>query len=461
VIEGHQDTSSGEISMSTMCEQDSFHITHPHHLRALVALGAVIAASGACSSSHSSPTAPAGSASLAIAINGPAGITPDVVVTVPNGYRDTVHTATTLTALAAGTYAVAGVAVIAPDSIVGALDTAAVSGTPATLATSGSATVTVTYTARPGSGGLWVANVMSPGLVRYAAGQLGQTTSLAPGIKLSTGQDEWAIAFDAAGNLWVAQADENTVSEYAVGQLGASGSPTAVDTITATAGSLNGPGGLAFDQHGNLWVANSNDSTVVEFTPSQLAAGGSPTPAVIISGAGGNFSRPEGLAFDAGGDLWVASTNDSSVVEFTPSQLASGGPLAPTVVIGSSSGSLNDPYGVAFDQNGNLWVAVLFGNTVGTVVEYSKALLAASGTPRPTVTLSASAGSFNGPVGLAFDASNDLWVANEGGSLVEFAASQLASAGPATPSVVVTGSGIDEPFALAFDPHPAQVPLRP
>ena len=97
----------------------------------------------------------------------------------------------------------------------------------------------------------------------------------------------------------------------------------------------HGPGSgfaMAFDAQGDLWVANATTggptNSITEFTPSQLAAGGTQAPAVSI--ATGTTFEPTGLAFDAAGNLWAANfaanapLAPASLVEYTPSQLAAG-----------------------------------------------------------------------------------------------------------------------------------------
>ena len=56
-------------------------------------------------------------------------------------------------------------------------------------------------------------------------------------------------------------------------------SATTVNTPYGTAASLYCPEGMGFDKRGNLWVSNAlsdNEGSIVEFTPAQLTASGSP-----------------------------------------------------------------------------------------------------------------------------------------------------------------------------------------
>jgi hypothetical protein len=60
---------------------------------------------------------------------------------------------------------------------------------------------------------------------------------------------------------------------------------------------LLGPVAFAFDASGSLWVADEIGAQLVKYTTSQLAAGGSPVPAVIIHNGGGSVQQPTDLAF--------------------------------------------------------------------------------------------------------------------------------------------------------------------
>jgi sugar lactone lactonase YvrE len=427
--------------------------------RVIVALGAAAAlGSGGCSSSHG-PTAPS-TGSLTVTITAPAGVTPSVTVSGPGGYHHILSATQTLTGLTAGSYTITAPRAVSTAPIVATVNTAMVTGSPASVTAGGTATASATYAQMPGTGGLWATSFTDPtSLLKYTASQLASSTSAAPALAVATtGPLDVSIAFDASGNLWVAQYSSNNVVEYAASQLAANGSPTPAVTLSATGFStLNAPGALAFDASGNLWVANGGGSTIVEFTASQLATSGTPTAAVTISASGGSLLQPTALAFDASGNLWVVNT--ASVVEFGQSQLATTGSPSPAVTLtDDGAGSLTGPLALAFDQSGNLWISD--GNADrDTLVEFTASQLTASGSPTPAVILKPSTGTANHVAGLAFDASGDLWVANStAGTILEFAASQLVASGTPTPNTVI--SGLAGSWALAFDPHATTLPLH-
>ena len=242
------------------------------------------------------------------------------------------------------------------------------------------------------------------------------------------------------------------------GQLGKSGSPPA--TVSLSGGSISSPEGLAFDASGNLWIANAGNSTVAELTTTQLTASGSPTASVIISAPGSALTRPVGLAFDASGDLWVSNSTPNTVVEYTPVQLAATGDPAPAVKLSSVAMSLSAPQFLAFDGAGNLWVANGEGLTTFTVAAYTPAQLAAgSGNPVPAIVLSSFTNS-DAPAGLAFDGSGNLWVSTIN-SIVEFTPSQINATGTPTPTITITGSALGGASGMAFSPQTKGLPLQP
>ena len=307
------------------------------------------------------------------------------------------------------------------------------------------------------AGSLWIANAIAPPtVVEFTAAQLASGTP-SPAVTITSGSagSNIGVAFDPGGNLWVAS--NGSIVEYSASQLGTSGSPAAA--VTLSGNSISSPEGLAFDGSGNLWVANAGNSTVTEFGTAQLATSGSPTPPVVISAPGSALTRPIGLAFDASGDLWVSNSTPNTVVEYTPAQLVGTGDPAPTVKLSSVAMSLSAPQFLAFDGGGNLWVANGEGLTTFTIEAFTPAqLMAGSGHPVPAIALSSFTNS-DAPAGLAFDGGGNLWVSTIN-SVVEFTPSQLGATGAPTPTITITGSALSGASGMAFDPQTKGLPLQ-
>jgi sugar lactone lactonase YvrE len=104
-----------------------------------------------------------------------------------------------------------------------------------------------------------------------------------------------------------------------------------------------------------------------------------------------------GLAFDAAGNLFAADATDQIIFKFTPAGASSVfvGPVAFTAVQG--------PVGLAFDRSGNLWVTTE-GNEGGPGGD---AILVFA----PDGTESTFATDLADPRGIAFDPSGDLFIA--------------------------------------------------
>ena len=93
--------------------------------------------------------------------------------------------------------------------------------------------------------------------------------------------------------------------KLAAAALGASAELAAVAERTG----IDGASGLAFDAAGNLWVASSGPAQVIRVDASHLGASGpagdlsitarSPAPSMTT------LPSPSGLAFDGSGALWV------------------------------------------------------------------------------------------------------------------------------------------------------------
>jgi len=311
-------------------------------------------------------------------------------------------------------------------------------------------TATVSAGKKADSLGLWVPDTLNNTIVEFTTAQRAASGSPIPAATIDSAALDFpaALVFDPSGNMWVVNTLGTSIVEFTAGQLidlGATSNPVPAVTITS---SFVNP--LAdFDKSGNLWVSDHGTDEIFEFSKKQLKAGGDITPKVTISSTDLNGVR--NIAFDHKGNLWLSNDDSNQIVEFAKKSLAKGGPLTPPVIISDDgSGSLDSCESIAFDRDHNLWVANA-GND--TVVELAASSLKTTGSPTPAVTIGATDGSLDTPVGIGFDDKGNLWVSNfSGATVVEFSPSQITSSGSPTPTVTIssTSDSLDGPEQFSF-----------
>jgi sugar lactone lactonase YvrE len=184
-------------------------------------------------------------------------------------------------------------------------------------------------------------------------------------------------------------------------------------TTSARVLALNSFGheGAAVDSQGNLWVSDPGNRRAVGYASpfnSGMAANqpatkvlGEPDLTTIGGGIGclptqTNTCAPIGLALDAADDLYLVDGENSRVLEFATPWTFAGMPPEPASLVfgegstgtnftgggcnqgGESADTLCDPFGIAVDGHGNLYVADADNNRV---VEYDKPVPFGGGSP--------------------------------------------------------------------------------
>lgn len=190
-----------------------------------------------------------------------------------------------------------------------------------------------------------------------------------------------------------------------------------------------------------LWVSDLHTNTVTDFEAPPAAQ-----PRITIRAG---VVDPDALAFDANGNLWVAegalAASPPRIVEYRGGSVARN--AEPVAQITKLRGVI-DPEGLAFDSRGNLWVA---GGTA--VEEFPAAGLTSN--PQPTrIWADETRGlPLDGPDALAFDPHGNLWVSSYNNRvLLEFAAASLTDSLPAPRHILQLPSGVS-PLDIAFDPN--------
>lgn len=195
-----------------------------------------------------------------------------------------------------------------------------------------------------------------------------------------------------------------------------------------TSGTLYSPDGIAFDSGGNLWIVDTGFNRILKFSPpfstgqnATLVLGQGDFVSTGASLSPSGLDQPYGIAFDKGGNMWVSDTNNNRIVEyaapFRDNESASvviGSPSFNKGIYPTSATSLAAPYGIMFDKYGNLWAVDYYDNRV---LEYKPPFssgMAASlvlGQYDFTGNSGGTTGnSLNLPSNIAFDQEGNLWV---------------------------------------------------
>ena len=161
---------------------------------------------------------------------------------------------------------------------------------------------------------------------------------------------------------------------------GGSFTTNGVNTGGVSANSLNALGSLAFDGSGNLYVADGGNNRVLFYPAGSTTAtrvygqnGSFTSNAVNNGGVSANrLSTPQGVVLDSSGNLYVADEANNRVL-FYPSGSTTatrvygqGGSFTSNTpdAGGVTASSLYQPYGLAVDSGGNLYVSDYQNNRV-------------------------------------------------------------------------------------------------
>jgi sugar lactone lactonase YvrE/predicted esterase len=320
----------------------------------------------------------------------------------------------------------------------------------AILTVSAPATLVLQYPAgiaADAAGNLYVADAASntirkitiAGAVSTLAGSAGvagsQDGTGSAGLQSAQFNQPGGVAIDGSGNVYVADTGNATIRKItpagAVSTL--AGSPTSRGSQDGAGGNatFNQPGGIAVDGAGNLYVADSFNATIRKITSTGVVTtlAGSPTMRGDADGTGAaaRFNFPSGVAVDATGNVYVADTYNDIIRKIAPDGTVT--TLAGSAGIsgdndGTSANALfNQPYGVAVDGSGNVYVADTANATIrkiapdGAVTTFA-GVAGVAGLGNGTGSASQQDALFNQPHGLVFDSAGNIYVADTGNGAI-------------------------------------------
>lgn len=321
------------------------------------------------------------------------------------------------------------------------------------------------YISGTGTGGL---GVLVAGNLLSVAGQYGRYLGAVGDGQLATQAELFTpggAVLDGAGNLYIADSGHNRIRMVCAGAgsatiagtscsgagiistIAGNGNPTYTgDGGPAADATVSGPGYVALDGAGNLYIADTfnnairmiNAATgVITTVAGNGTVCGAKTDSVgdACLATQATLNTPEGVTLDAGGNLYIADTFDHRIRKVNAASgvittIAGSGFTNPDGTggyngdgIAAGAAELNYPYAVAFDAAGNMYIPDSQNNRVrevlasGGIVTASSNIITFAGTgmavPTPCVTTPVAATQANVwiPSGVAVDAAGNVYIA--------------------------------------------------
>jgi sugar lactone lactonase YvrE len=251
------------------------------------------------------------------------------------------------------------------------------------------------------------------------------------------------VAVDTNGNLYVADYNNSTIRK--VTPVGTNWVTSTIAGKAGNVGSTDGtnsdalfrwPFRIAADSSGNIYVADSGNSTIRKVTPvgtnwvvSTIAGLALNAGSADGTNSDAQFYSPYGIAVDTNGSLYVADTGNHTIRKVTPvgTNWVTSTVAGKATYCGDADGTNSDaqfcyPYDVAVDTNGKLYVAGMGNETIRKIVP--------AGTNWVTSTIAGLAGNhgsadgtnsaarFDAPSGVAVDSNGNVYVADNGNDAI-------------------------------------------
>jgi adhesin/invasin len=235
------------------------------------------------------------------------------------------------------------------------------------------------------------------------------------------------VEVDSSGNIYTSDTGNNRIRKVApegtittVAGTGASG--FAGDNGPAVNAQISQPSAIIFDSQGNLYIADSGNNRVRRVTSDGVIAtiAGNGTPG--STGDGGlavnaQLNNPYGLALDSAGNLYIADAYNAKVRRVDPSgiittyagtgALGSGGDGGP-----AGEATFSQPYALAVDTAGNLYISDVADHKIRRIDRTTRVITTAAGAG--VAGFSGDGGpaanaEMNGPTGMVFDSTGNLF----------------------------------------------------
>jgi sugar lactone lactonase YvrE len=207
------------------------------------------------------------------------------------------------------------------------------------------------------------------------AGTRGDTDGTGSGARLYDPQN---LAIDSSNNIYVADGMGNVVRRVTeagvVTTIAGSGSAGSADGA-GTGASFNDPTGIAVDHSGNIYVADYGNNEVRMVTPAGVVttiAGSTASGSSDGTGRVASFDGPAGVGVDSSGNIFVADSGNSTIRKIDPTGYVTtvGGSAGVTDNVDglAALSRFNTPGDVTIDGTGIVYVADSLNSTIRRIV---------------------------------------------------------------------------------------------
>src|ERR1044071_2961747 len=248
----------------------------------------------------------------------------------------------------------------------------------------------------------------------------GEKEGFADGIHASFNTPS-GLALDDQGNLYVADTGNNRIrkvtTEGVVSTVAGDGSAGYADGPASSA-EFNGPIGLAVDSQNSIYVTDTYNDRIRKITPDGFVTtvAGSAGPGYRDGPAGNSqFDTPCGIVIKADGTLIVADTGNGKLRQISPARDVT--TLGVNFDADPNRNWLRDPIGLALTHDGFLYVTEHDRGTILQIDPNGRAVVLAGNHQGYGEGFGPDA-RFNHPTGIAIDNRGDLVVADSANYLV-------------------------------------------
>jgi sugar lactone lactonase YvrE len=261
--------------------------------------------------------------------------------------------------------------------------------------------------------------------------------------------EPFGVSVDTAGNIYVADAGNG----YSIRKVTSAGVVTTLAGLAGSSGSTDATGssarflyptGVAVDTAENVFVADTSNHTIRKVTSAgvvtTLAGTAGSRGSTDATGSAARFNNPYGVAVDSAGNVFVADYNNHTIRKVTSAGVVTtlagtAGSSGSTDATGSAARFYN-PIGVSVDTAGNVFVADYFNHAIRKVTSAGVVTtLAGSAGISGSTDATGSAARFNYPNGITVDTTGNVFVTDRNHTI-----RKVTSAGVVTTEAGLAGA---------------------